>query len=122
MSAQPFPHSPGSFSDLEADTPGTSWPEPSVSEGSTPRSWWMNMLRLVAVWVVLMLACAHLALVLADDMPHACDAGQTSALRVRGTPVSTAQTAADGMSGLGQKMRDAYSTVLGPCVRRSGRA
>jgi hypothetical protein len=123
MSAQPFPRSfPDTSPDTEADALGASWPDPvSMSDGRGPRRWWATALRLVAVWLVLMLVCAHLALVFADDMPRACEAG-ASAQRVRGTPVSSAQTAMDGMSGLGKKVRDAYAVVLSPCVRRNGRA
>ncbi|MES2533569.1 MAG: hypothetical protein V4636_21165 [Pseudomonadota bacterium] len=119
MSAQPFPHS---LPDTEADAMLAAWPDSvSMQDGRAPRRWWVTALRLVAVWLVLMLVCAHLALVLAEDTPRACDAN-ASAQRVRGTPVSSAQTAVDGVSGIGKKVRDAYSSVLGPCVRRNGRA
>lgn len=115
MTAQPFP-------ETEADALLASWPDPTpMQDGRAPRRWWVSALRLVAVWLVLMLVCAHLALVLADDMPRACEAGP-SAHRVRGAPVSSVRTAMDGMSGVGRKVRDAYSVVLGPCVRRNGRA
>ena len=121
MSAQLFPHS---RPDTEADADAllASWPDSlPMPDGRNPRRWWGTALRLVGVWLVLMLVCAHLALVLADDMPRTCDAGP-SAHRVRGTPAPSGRTAMDGVSGVGKKVRDAYSLVLSPCVRRNGRA
>jgi hypothetical protein len=35
----------------------------------TDRPWWQRTFRLVMVWVLLMLVCAHLALVMAGEVP-----------------------------------------------------
>jgi hypothetical protein len=93
----------------------------SLQQDDMPRSRWMGALRFMVVWVVLMLLCAHLALVIAQESPHSCDAGQSSP-RLRGTRPSPAQMAVDGASSLQKKVRDVYSAVFVPCARHGGRA
>jgi len=60
----------------------------------THRPWWQRIFRLVMVWVLLMLVCAHLALVMAGETaPTAAWPWDTAAARQRVNTVVAAALA-----------------------------